>query len=96
PNASEGGDLGTVNLQNLAPEWQQALENLDPGEISSPFEVRGSGALLKLKETHSSGAIPLSEVEDKIREQIFNAKLDSRFEEYIEGLREKAVIDIRL
>lgn len=96
PNASGGGDLGTVSWEKLAPEWQQALENLDPGEISRPFEVRGSGALLKLEETHSNGTIPLSDVEDKIREQIFNAKLDARFEEYIEGLRERAVIDIRL
>lgn len=96
PNASEGGDIGTVSWKKLAPEWQQALDNLNAGEISRPFEVNGSGALLKLKETHSGDTVPLSDVQDKIREQIFNAKLDDRFEEYIQGLREKAVIDIRL
>ncbi len=96
PNPSEGGDLGFIEWKRLAPEWRQALDNLDQGSLSEAFQVRGSGALLMLKDKSSGGAVPLSEVEEKIREQLFESKLDQRFEDYINGLRERAVIEIRL
>lgn len=96
PNSSGGGDLGFIEWSRLAPEWRQALDNLEQGDLSEAFQIRGSGALLKLIEKRSEGVIELSEVEDKIREKLFDSKLDQRFEDYIKGLRGKAVIDVRL
>ncbi len=96
PNSSGGGDLGFIEWSRLAPEWRQALDNLEQGDLSEAFQIRGSGALLKLIEKRSEGVIELSKVEDKIREKLFDSKLDQRFEDYIKGLREKAVIDVRL
>lgn len=96
PSPDRGGDLGFVHWERLAPEWRQALDGLEEGDISQPFVVRGSGALLNVVEIQAGGAVPLTEVEDEIRREIFDAKLDQRFEEYIQGLRERAVIDVRL
>lgn len=96
PNSSGGGDLGFIEWKRLAPEWRQALDNLEQGKLSDAFQIRESGALLKLIESRSEGAVELSEVEDKIREKLFQAKLDRRFDDYISSLREKAVIDVRL
>ncbi len=96
PNPAQGGDLGVVDWKRLAPEWRQELDNLQQGDLSEVFEVREAGAVLKVVEMRSGGAVPLSEVEEQIRERLFNAKLDQRFEDYIKGLQEKAVIDIRL
>lgn len=96
PNSGQGGDLGVVDWKRLAPEWRQALEGLEPGDLSQAFEVRGTGAVLKLLEMKAGGVAPLSQVEEKIREKLFNDKLDRRFDEYIKGLQERAVIDIRL
>jgi hypothetical protein len=31
-----------------------------------------------------------------IRQQLYSQKLENRYKDYIEGLREKAVIDVRL
>ena len=96
PNPSQGGDLGFVDWKRLAPEWLQALDSLGQGELSRVFQVRGAGAMLKLVEKKPGRAAPLSEVEEQIRAELFDAKLDQRFENYIQGLRERAVIDIRL
>ena len=96
PNSSQGGDLGFIDWKRLAPEWRQALDNLEQGSLSEVFQVRGTAAMLKLEEIKSGGAVPLTEVEDKIREKLYETKLDRRFEDYIQGLRERAVIDIRL
>ncbi|RQD65576.1 SurA N-terminal domain-containing protein [Desulfonatronovibrio magnus] len=96
PNADEGGDLGFVAWNRLASDWRNALTGMTQGDISQAFEVRGAGALLKLVEGKSGGSIPMEEVKDDIREIIFDTKLDTRYDEYIQGLRSNAVIDIRL
>ncbi len=96
PNPSQGGDLGLVNWNRIAPEWQQALAGLEQGNISSPFKVRGAGAIIKLVESRTDKVMPLSEVEDRIRERLYESKLEERFEEYIQRLRERSVIDVRL
>ncbi|MFW5731185.1 MAG: SurA N-terminal domain-containing protein [Desulfonatronovibrionaceae bacterium] len=96
PNSSEGGDLGMIKWDQLAPEWKNALQDVRQGNMTDAFTVNGSVALIKLEKDNSAGTVPLEQVEDKIRERVFDDKLDQRLEEYIKGLREKAVIDIRL
>ncbi len=96
PNPSQGGDLGFIEWKRLAPEWREALNDLEKGSLSQPFQVRGGGALIMLMDKTSGGDVPLSQVEDRIREELFDSKLDGRFEDYISGLRQRAVIDIRL
>ncbi|MFP4083628.1 MAG: SurA N-terminal domain-containing protein [Desulfonatronovibrio sp.] len=96
PNAQQGGDLGKVEWKKLAPQWQEAIEGLESGQLSRAFQVRDQGAIIKLVESKSDTVKPLSEVKDQIREKIFEEKLNQRFDDYIQGLREKAVIDIRL
>ena len=95
PAAQDGGDMGLVRWNRLAPEWQEALKNLEAGEISEPFAMRGGGVLLQVGEIQSSGMIPLEEVQEDIRNKLFEDKLDQRYEEYIQGLRDRAVISIR-
>ncbi|MFO7729016.1 MAG: SurA N-terminal domain-containing protein [Desulfonatronovibrio sp.] len=96
PNAQQGGDLGKVEWKKLAPQWQEAVESLEPGQLSRAFQVRDTGAIIKLLESQSDTVKPLSAVKDQIREKIFETKLNQRFDDYIQGLREEAVIDIRL
>ncbi len=95
PAAQDGGDMGLVRWNRLAPEWHEALKNLEAGEISEPFAMRGGGVLLQVREILSSGNIPLEEVQEEIRNKLFEDKLDQRYEEYIQGLRDRAVISIR-
>jgi len=95
PAAAEGGDIGMVRWDRMRPEWREALKNMQAGEISEPFAMQGQGVLLRVEEIHDEGAVPLEEVEEEIREQLFDKMLEKRFDEYIQGLRDRAVIDIR-
>jgi peptidyl-prolyl cis-trans isomerase SurA len=38
----------------------------------------------------------LPEVRDRIRQKIYSQKLKQRYEEYVQELRSKAVVDVRL
>ncbi len=95
PAASEGGDIGMVRWDRMRPEWREALKNMKADEISEPFAMQGQGVLLRIEEIHDEGAVPIEEVEEEIRDELFDKKLEKRFDEYIQGLRDRAVIDIR-
>lgn len=96
PYASDGGSIGGMAWQDLGPEWKQAVSGLDEQEIASPFELNGKWVLLRLDGTASSGTNSLDAVREEIREQLYRPRLEERFKEYMEELRSKAVVDVRL
>jgi peptidyl-prolyl cis-trans isomerase SurA len=60
------------------------------------FSLQGNAALLAIEDVADKQVQPFEAVKDKIRQQIYGQKLEDRYQEYIQGLREKAVIDLRL
>lgn len=96
PGAEQGGDVGKPALLDLAPEWRVALEGLAVGDVSEIFFVQGRPVVLKLLDKEAGEVLPLAEVEDRIREKLMEPRLEERYVEYIEGLRNRALIDVRL
>jgi peptidyl-prolyl cis-trans isomerase SurA len=96
PGAPDGGDLGMCPHKDLRSEWKQAVQDLQAGEMSEIFSLQGHYALLYVESTQSGGVTPLSKVRDKIREKLYQEKLQARFKDYIDQLRSKAVVDVRL
>ncbi len=96
PGAEQGGDLGLVNWKDLGSTWKEQIEPLNPGDLSRVFSTQGNAALLKLESLHSSSSQQLSKVRDEIRQKIFSKKLKQRYQEYVQELRSKAVLDVRL
>lgn len=48
--AAQGGDLGWSNPGDYVPEFEQTLENLQPGEISQPFKTQFGWHIVQLLE----------------------------------------------
>lgn len=96
PGANQGGDLGTFMWKDLKAEWQEMLSDMRTGEMSPVFSLQGSYALLFLENLADKQVQPFQQVKNDIREQIYAQKLEQRYKEYMQGLREKAVIDVRL
>jgi peptidyl-prolyl cis-trans isomerase SurA len=96
PGADQGGDLGRMDWADLANNWKEALKSVSADEMSDIFPLRGQFALLYVEKIHSGGTRPLEEVRDQIRDRIYARKLEDRYQEYIQSLRSKAVLDVRL
>lgn len=96
PQPDEAGDLGNVEWSSMNADFKEALKNKKAGDITPPFEFKDKAALLKVRDIQSGETKPLSEVKDKISDQIYKKKFSRQYEEYLSQLREKAVIDIRL
>ncbi|MFP5222474.1 MAG: SurA N-terminal domain-containing protein [Acidobacteriota bacterium] len=103
PGADQGGDLGKVELKDLAPELRQALQNVSAGGVSEPVLLDGKPVLLTIAADSGKAAAPApvgpppyESVRDEIFERIYKEKLEKQFTDYMDKLRSKSVIKINL
>ena len=96
PGADQGGDLGEFAWKDLKPEWRDILKQLQPGEVSRVFSLQGNFAMLALEQFTDEQTQSFETVKEEIRQQLYTRKLEKRYADYMQGLREKAVIDVRL
>lgn len=96
PSSSDGGDIGTFKKDELASYMRQAIEDLEPGELSPVIETRsGFQFFLFLggKKGNTTQKTPLEVVQEDIRKKLYNKSLEERFEKWTKELREKAYIE---
>ncbi|MGM0424293.1 MAG: SurA N-terminal domain-containing protein [Thermodesulfobacteriota bacterium] len=96
PGADQGGDLGALAWEDLSGAWQDVLLQMQPGEMSEVFAVQENYALILLQEKHIKSQTPLKEVREKIEEHIYQRKLEQRYQEYVQTLRSRAAVNVRL
>lgn len=84
PAAQAGGEIGLVPKSHLAPQFLKALEDLAPGDVSSPFRTAQGIHILKLTARRDAAEI--------LKERLF----EKRYRQWLRGLRDKAFIEIRL
>jgi peptidyl-prolyl cis-trans isomerase SurA len=56
PSAANGGDVGWISQGEMAPEVDQALETLRPGQLSAPIPVKDGIYILYLRDRRAGGA----------------------------------------
>lgn len=93
PNPENGGLIGDVNWDDLEESWQNSLEGVEEGGVSTPVTARGNEALLSPVKIMSDRRIPLEDVHDKIFERLMQEKRETSFDEYFEKLKQSAVIE---
>jgi peptidyl-prolyl cis-trans isomerase SurA len=96
PGSEQGGALGEVEWKDISDQWRGILEGMKPGELSTPFPFDQNTVILQLDAKQSGDKAELEEVRAEISERLYRPKLEERFKEYIQTLRKKAVLDIRL
>ncbi len=97
PSAADGGDLGTFQENEMAPFMKNAVVGLRPGEISSIVETPSGYQFfttLSAREGKIITKVPYDSVKDEIRDILYEEELQSRFEQWLKGIKEKAYIKI--
>ena len=99
PAAEDGGDMGELALVDLGAALRKALDGLRPGDISKPFRLEASFALVHLLEQGAGPArapsLPATSYDRQaIRAQLHKAKTETVFLEYLAKLKSKALIKI--
>ena len=65
------------------------------GQFTEPVRTNQGWVILKVTEHQSEGIPPLKEVEPRIQEHLYMAKMQPALREYLTKLRENAFIDIK-
>jgi len=92
--AEAGGDLGFFSKGELEPVLEAAIEALKPGEVSPDIETTRGIHIIKLIEVEKAPAKPLEEVEETIRNILYQREVDFRYREWLSALRERSYIRI--
>lgn len=111
PGRDQGGILPDVQIKDLAPPLRQALAAVPPGQVTKPVSLDGKAVLLILRSGQETAAKPapapkpapaatadsgFEAAKDQIRELLYKEKFDKIFQEYIDKLRSKAVVEVKL
>lgn len=93
-SASQGGDLGWVRPGSFVPEFEQAMNRLNEGEISNPVVSRFGVHLIQLVERRR---VDLSqrELREAVRVQLQESKYEEAYGVWARDLRERAFVEMR-
>lgn len=95
PGVGSGGGIGYIAWKDLAPEWSAALSGLKPGQVAQPVRVQDQDGLLEVVALTQGEELPLSAVREQIYQSLHDAKFEKVFQDYMQKLRQKAVIEYR-
>lgn len=93
PSKANGGLIGPIQLNELAPAIRERLEGLQVGEVSEVFRTGRGYQLLKLETSSAADVQPFEQVRARIADKVYADKRRVEFEKYLEKLRSQAIID---
>lgn len=93
-SAKQGGDLGWAGPGVYVPEFEQALNQLQPGEVSAPVVSRFGVHLIQLIERRQATLTP-REQRDMLRNVVREQKLDKAYSTWVQEVRGRAYVEYR-
>ena len=96
PAAASGGDIGFIERGNMLPEVEAVAFRLAKNEISPLIESPVGLHIIKVIDKQGAGVKPITSVREEIKESLENEKMEKKYEEWIEALRKKSHIEIKL
>jgi len=95
PNASQGERLGLVRQGELLPAIERAIAALVPGGISDIIESQEGFHIIRVEEKSPKQFRQFEDVKFEIQGLIFQQKSDDVFHSWLDGLKNKAHIEIK-
>jgi peptidyl-prolyl cis-trans isomerase SurA len=95
PSAKDGGDLGTLKLQEMTADMRNLLRGLEPGQLSQIEERGGAVQFFQVLTINTGDQIlypPFAMVQFEIRERLYREEMEKRLENWMKELREQAII----
>lgn len=94
-SAAKGGDLGWINPGDTVPEFEQAMEALQPGQVSAPIKTQFGWHLIKVLERRNQD-VSADRLRNSIRQAIRARKADENFVDWARQQRDRAYVEIKL
>jgi peptidyl-prolyl cis-trans isomerase SurA len=95
PSASDGGDIGSFTLDEMAPAMRDAVAPLKPNELSKIIETPAGYQFFKLLSGDKNAIVvsaSFEAVKEDIKQKIFEEKLKEAYSEWVKKLKDDAYI----
>ncbi|MDG4647038.1 peptidylprolyl isomerase [Roseibacterium sp. SDUM158017] len=95
PSGPNGGQLGWFSAGMMVPEFETAVFDLEPGEVSAPVETQFGWHVILLNDTREQAPPALEEVRAELIDGLRRARVEARIEELMtEAEIERPELDI--
>ena len=94
-SATKGGDLGWVYPGDTVPEFERAMDELKPGEISQPVKSPFGYHLIQVLERRVAD-VSMERRRLQARQALRERRVDEAFQDWLRQLRDRTYVEIRL
>ncbi len=91
-----GGDLGFFEKGELTDALEKAAFALSPGGVSDVIRMESAFYIIRVEEKVEEKVKTLEEVRSEVADAIFQEKMNAQLEKYIQQLRERAIVEVKL
>jgi peptidyl-prolyl cis-trans isomerase SurA len=89
------GDLGFIPLGSLPPQIREGVDTLEVGQVSETIENQASFNIFKVGDRKPERPYTLEEIKDQLPEAVGQIRFKERYDDWLKGLRARAVIEVR-
>ena len=103
-SAANGGDVGWDVMNSFVAEYTDALDGLELGQVSGPVESEFGVHIIKVTDVYKAPEDPTTitsldqipaEFQENIKSMASSISSNNKYQEWIDGLKEKANIEIK-
>jgi peptidyl-prolyl cis-trans isomerase SurA len=93
-SASKGGDLGWINPGDTVPDFEKAMNALQPGQVSAPIQSPFGWHLIQVLERRDQD---VTQERQKLlaRQAIRERKAEEAFQDWVRQIRDAAYVELR-
>ncbi len=93
--AASDGDLGFLRREDTLPEIAKAAQSLKPGDIAGPLKTDAGYHIIRLEDVRTP-IQPFEQAKEEISRIILRQKMETTYREWLQALRNKSHIEIKL
>jgi peptidyl-prolyl cis-trans isomerase SurA len=94
--AANGGDLGFIGRGQALPEFEAVIFAMQAGDISEVIRTSNGLHIVKIEAFSKGSEQSLPEIKAEIERRLFQGKMEQRFQDWTNELKDRAFIEITL
>ena len=94
-SAAKGGDLGWLSPGDTVPDFEQAMNRLQPGDVSAPVRSPFGWHLIQVQERRTQD-VTAERQRDQARMALRQRKSDEAFQDWVRQTRDRSYVEIKV
>jgi peptidyl-prolyl cis-trans isomerase SurA len=91
-----GGELGWFERGSISPEWEAVVFSMEKGEVRGPVSGPQGLHVFFVEEVKRTDMKSFDELKEQLRAELTRREMDKQTTQWIDELRKKAYIDVKL